>query len=79
MNTEQKLRTLVNGQQLTGQQSIYGLAASQLTRLTAGLLFISRLLGVAVVSAFLLGDAAAQTPTAGASGGPKANCDNQIR
>jgi polysaccharide biosynthesis/export protein len=79
MNTEQKLRSLVNGQQLAGQQSIYGLAASQLTRLAAGLLFISRLLGVGVVGAFLLGDAAAQTPAAGASGEPKAKCDNQIR
>jgi polysaccharide biosynthesis/export protein len=79
MNTERKLRTLVNGQQLPGQQSIYGLAASQLTRLAAGLLFISRLLGVGVVGAFLLGDAAAQTPVADISGEPKANCNNQIR
>ena len=79
MNTQQKLQSLVNGQQLAGQQSIYGLAASQLTRLAAGFLFISRLLGVGVVGAFLLGDAAAQTPAAGASDAPKANCDNQIR
>jgi polysaccharide export outer membrane protein len=79
MNTEQKTRTLVIRKQGKGQLGWYGLATFKLTRLAAGLLFISRLLTLGLAGAFLIGSASAQNPAATASGEQKAKCDNQIR
>jgi len=55
------------------------LTSSKLTRLAACVLFISRLLGVGLAGAILIGGASAQTPAANASDEEKAKCANQIR
>lgn len=79
MNTRQKIRLFVSMQQLSRPLGLYTLANSALTRLAACLLFISRLLGVGLAGAILIGGARAQTPAASTSAGQTAKCDNQIR
>ncbi|HXC48674.1 MAG TPA: polysaccharide biosynthesis/export family protein [Candidatus Sulfotelmatobacter sp.] len=76
---EQKTRTLIIRKQHTGKLGWYGLATFKLTRLAAGLLFISRLLTLGLAGAVLIGSASAQNPAATASGEQKAKCENQIR
>jgi len=79
MNIEQKIQTCVIVVPPPPQKGFCAVAALKLTRLAASLLFISRLLGVGLAGAILIGGASAQTPPASASGEQKANCDNQIR
>ena len=79
MNMRQKIWPFVSMQQLSRPLGLYTLANSALTRLAACLLFISRLLGVGLAGAILIGGVSAQTPVANTSDPPAAKCDNQIR
>jgi polysaccharide export outer membrane protein len=79
MNMEQKTRTFKSAVPPPQQKGFCAIAASKLTRLAAFFLFISRLLGVGLAGAILIGGASAQTPAVNAPGEQKASCNNQIR
>jgi polysaccharide biosynthesis/export protein len=79
MNMEQKIRPLASAQQFSRPQDFGALASSTLTRLAACLLFISRLFGVGLAGAILIGGIFAQAPAAGTSDEGTAKCDSQIR
>jgi polysaccharide export outer membrane protein len=79
MKMDKKTRTLRNERHRAEEQHLCGLVIFGLTRLAAGVLFITRLLALGLAAAFLITEAAAQNPTASSASEQKPECDSQIR